>query len=42
VTRFEARAKLSQNKRPEVLERIVERFDASNPPLAEEIRRVIP
>jgi len=40
VTRFDARAKLSQNKSPEVVERIIERFDEVNPPLADEIRRV--
>nr|WP_306239565.1 FMN-binding negative transcriptional regulator [Ornithinimicrobium cryptoxanthini] len=39
VTRFDARAKLSQNKSPEVWERITEELDASNPALAEEMRR---
>ncbi len=40
VTRFDARAKLSQNKKPEVVERIIEQFDASNPGLATEMERV--
>lgn len=40
VTRFDARAKLSQNKAPEVRERIAARFDAVHPALAAEIRRV--
>lgn len=39
VTRFDARAKLSQNKSPEVWERITEELDVSNPALAEEMRR---
>jgi transcriptional regulator len=40
VTRFEARAKLSQNKSPEVREAITHRFTQTNPPLAEEMRRL--
>ena len=40
VTRFDARAKLSQNKTPEVAERITCELAARNPALAEEMRRV--
>ena len=40
VTRFDARAKLSQNKAPEVAERIISELDARNPGLAAEMRRV--
>jgi transcriptional regulator len=40
VTRFDARAKLSQNKRPEVVETVVRALAATNPPLAHEMRRV--
>jgi transcriptional regulator len=40
VTRFDARAKLSQNKAPEVQDRIVTELDARNPDLAAEMRRV--
>ncbi|MFF3026145.1 FMN-binding negative transcriptional regulator [Microbacterium sp. NPDC057944] len=40
VTRFDARAKLSQNKQPEVRERITRRLDETNGPLAEEMRRI--
>lgn len=40
VTRFEARAKLSQNKKPEVADRIAEQLDSRNPDLACEMRRV--
>jgi transcriptional regulator len=40
VTRFDARAKLSQNKAPEVQERIITELDARNPDLAAEMRRV--
>lgn len=40
VTRFDARAKLSQNKLPEVKERITAELSGSNPALAEEMRRV--
>jgi transcriptional regulator len=42
VTRFDARAKLSQNKAPEVAERITAELDARNPALAAEMRRVRP
>lgn len=40
VTRFEARAKLSQNKAPEVAERIITELDGRVPGLAAEMRRV--
>jgi len=44
VTRFDARAKLSQNKAPEVVDRIIDELQAgerySNPDLAREMRRV--
>lgn len=40
VTRFDARAKLSQNKAPEVADRIMHELDARNPGLAAEMRRV--
>lgn len=40
VTRFDARAKLSQNKNPDVVDRITDEFAARNPGLAEEMRRV--
>jgi transcriptional regulator len=40
VTRFDARAKLSQNKSPEVAERIIDELEHRNPGLAEEMRRV--
>ena len=36
---FEGRAKLSQNKAPEVAERIIAELDARNPALAAEMRR---
>lgn len=39
VTRFDARAKLSQNKPAEVWERITQELDDTNPALAEEMRR---
>ncbi|GAB11016.1 hypothetical protein GOARA_064_00180 [Gordonia araii NBRC 100433] len=39
ITRFDARAKLSQNKSPEVRERIAEEFATRNPDLAEQMRR---
>lgn len=42
VSRFDARAKLSQNKPPEVTERIVDQLDARNPALAREMRRANP
>lgn len=40
VDRFDARAKLSQNKPPEVRENIAAGFDESNPALAREMRSV--
>lgn len=40
VTRFDARAKLSQNKTPEVADRVVTELAATNPALAGEMRRV--
>lgn len=39
VTRFDARAKLSQNKTPEVSERIIDELTARSPELADEVRR---
>jgi len=46
VTRFDARLKLSQNKRPEVFERIVEALEGDGPynsaELAREMKRVAP
>ena len=39
VDRFEARAKLSQNKSAEVIDNITAHLAESNPPLAEEMRR---
>ena len=46
VTRFDARLKLSQNKSPEVVERIIGEFEHgdnySSPELAREMRRVHP
>ncbi len=39
VDRFDARAKLSQNKPAEVRERITDRFDTTNAALATEMRR---
>jgi len=39
VTRFDARAKLSQNKSPEVADRIIGELDERNPALAAEMRR---
>lgn len=41
VRRFDARAKLSQNKEPRVAERVISEFDARNPGLAREMRRAI-
>jgi len=38
VTRFEARAKLSQNKSPEVVERVIADLDGSYPALARAMR----
>lgn len=40
VTRFDARAKLSQNKAPEVTDRIIGELAGTNPGLAAEMRRV--
>lgn len=40
VTRFDARAKLSQNKAEHVAERVTEAFDERNPRLAHEMRHV--
>ncbi|MFB9733250.1 FMN-binding negative transcriptional regulator [Ornithinimicrobium kibberense] len=40
VDRFDARAKLSQNKAPEVVDHVIERVGEDNPGLAEEMRRV--
>jgi transcriptional regulator len=40
VTRFDARAKLSQNKKPEVAQHIIDELDAGNPELAQEMRRI--
>jgi len=42
VTRFEARAKLSQNKPPEVMARIADDLEAKYPLLAAEVRGAIP
>jgi transcriptional regulator len=40
VERFDARAKLSQNKAPDVIDTIIAELDARNPALAEEMRRL--
>jgi transcriptional regulator len=40
ATRFDARAKLSQNKSQEVVETVVEELQAANPALAGEMRRL--
>ena len=40
VTRFDARAKLSQAKAPEVTERIANKLTTRNPDLANEMRRI--
>lgn len=44
VTRFDARLKLSQNKAPEVIDRIIDELQAgehyANPDLAREVRRI--
>lgn len=42
VTRFDARAKLSQNKSPEVMARIAQDLEARYPALAAEVRKAIP
>lgn len=39
VTRFDARAKLSQNKAPEVVDNVINHLDPTNPELAAEMRR---
>ena len=39
VTRFDARAKLSQNKAPEVVDNVIAQLDATNAELAQEMRR---
>jgi transcriptional regulator len=41
VARFDARAKLSQNKKPHVAERVTAAFESGNPALAKEMRRAI-
>lgn len=40
VTRFDARAKLSQNKSPEMIAHIADQLEKTNPSLAAEMRRV--
>jgi transcriptional regulator len=40
VDRFDARAKLSQNKQPEVVENVITHLEPNNPALADEMRRV--
>lgn len=40
ITRFDARAKLSQNKTPETVRNVTEHFEQSAPRLAAEMRRV--
>lgn len=40
VTRFDARAKLSQNKAPDVIENVTTHIQERNPALAHEMRRV--
>ena len=40
VERFDARAKLSQNKAPDVAANVIAELDERNPPLADEMRRV--
>jgi transcriptional regulator len=39
VTRFDARAKLSQNKAPDVVENVIAHLEPANPELAAEMRR---
>lgn len=39
VTRFDARAKLSQNKPPHIIERVTDELDKTNPRLADDMRR---
>lgn len=40
VTRFDARAKLSQNKKPQVVDRIVDEVESRHPSLGAEMRRI--
>ena len=40
VDRFDARAKLSQNKAPEVVDNVIDHVEEHNAGLAEEMRRV--
>ena len=40
VDRFDARAKLSQNKAPGVVARVIDELEGTNPALAQEMRRV--
>lgn len=40
VTRFDARAKLSQNKAPGVVQNVITQLEPTNPALADEMRRV--
>jgi transcriptional regulator len=42
VDRFDARAKLSQNKAPDVAANVIAHLDVDNPALAEEMRRAHP
>ena len=42
VTRFDARAKLSQNKQPDVAQNVIAHLEPTNPALADEMRRVHP
>ncbi|WP_431472888.1 FMN-binding negative transcriptional regulator [Ornithinimicrobium sp. W1665] len=42
VERLEARAKLSQNKQPGVVENVIAHLERRNPDLAEEMRRIRP
>ena len=42
VTRFDARAKLSQNKQPAVAQDVIAHLEPTNPALAHEMRRVHP
>lgn len=42
ITRFDARAKLSQNKKPQVVENVIRSIESRNPRLASEMRRVHP
>jgi transcriptional regulator len=42
VDRFDARAKLSQNKQPDVVQNVIAHLEPHNPALAEEMRRAHP